>query len=88
MAPGGQYNGSFVVADSIIVDMGTNHGFRDTITHEQHDVPAGLRGNVLFEDELHTSGTDIAITSGDTTFDITIDNPPIRVGHTLLNHHR
>ena len=59
--------------------MGTSHGFRDTITHEEHDVPAGLRGNVLFEDELHTSGTDIAITSGGTTFDITIDNPPIRV---------
>ena len=77
--PAGEYDASFVVADSIIIDMGLAAGTSalNTITHEQHDVPAALRGNVLFVDEPQTSGTDIF--TGGATFDITLDNPPIRV---------
>ena len=76
--PAGEYDGSYVVSDSIVIDMGLapDTSALNTITHEQHDVPAALRGNVLFDDEVHTATVDIS--TGGATFDITVDNPPIR----------
>ena len=76
----GEYLGTFVVADQVIIDMGTGIGVHNTITHEQHDVPQGLRGNVLYEDQVNT--TDGAADSGGGVTTITLLNPPIRSSTT------
>ena len=73
--PAGEYDGTFVVADEVIIDIGTGHGNLNPLADEQHDIPAGLQGNIQFDDESHVAPLDIDI--GD-VFTITVDNPPIR----------
>ena len=73
--PGAEYSGTFVVADEIIIDVGTGLGVLDGIIHEQHDVPQGLRGNMAVNEEI------IGMTTGanpSTTFAVTLSKAPIR----------
>ena len=65
----GEYIATFVADEEVII------GMTDGIVHEQHDVPAGLRGNVEINDER------IRLTEGydaGETFTVTVNNPPIR----------
>ena len=71
----GEYSGTFIAVEDIVIDMGTGLGDLDTITHEQHDVPAGLRGNVSLEDQIVEAPGPIAAS---TQFDVTLKNPPLR----------
>jgi len=73
----GSYAGSFQIASSVVIDMGTGIGVLNTPTHEQHDVPQGLQGNKLFSAESHA--TTAAIGTSD-AFVVTVSNPPINEG--------
>ena len=67
----GEYSATFVAAEEVIIDM------TGGIVHEQHDVPAGLRGNVEIKDE-RIRLTEAVDVSEDNTFTVTVNNPPIR----------
>ena len=67
----GEYIATFVADEEVIIDM------TGDIVHEQHDVPAGLRGNVEIKDE-RIRLTEAVDVSEDDTFTVTVNNPPIR----------
>ena len=75
--PAGSYAGSFQIADSVVIDIGTGLRVLNTPTHEQHDVPQGLQGNKLFSAESHATAAAIPVA---TAFVVTVDNPPINPG--------
>ena len=71
----GEYSEAFIAVEDIVIDMGTGLGVLGTIVHEQHDVPAGLRGNVALEDQIVEAPVAIA---NSTLFNVTLKNPPLR----------
>ncbi|MCE2404870.1 MAG: hypothetical protein J4F43_06905 [Dehalococcoidia bacterium] len=84
--PAGEYTGTFVADDEVIIAMSaavselnpTEADRLGTIEDEQHDIPAGLRGNVEIDDEKIRLTRDIDASGGDETFKIYVNNPPIR----------
>ena len=65
----GEYIATFVADEEVIIDM------TGGIVHEQHNVPAGLRGNVEINDERIRLTEDY---DAGETFTVTVNNPPIR----------
>ena len=65
----GEYIATFVADEEVIIDM------MGGIVHEQHNVPAGLRGNVEINDERIRLTEDY---DAGETFTVTVNNPPIR----------
>ena len=73
--PSGEYVGTFVVADKIIIDLGTGRTNFDGIVHEQHNVPSGLFGNREVSEEIIELTA--AVNTG-STFAVTLSKAPIR----------
>ena len=75
--PSGEYTSTFVADDEILIAMHSSvPGSLPSIMHEQHDIPAGLRGNVVIDDERLR--LDRSYEGGD-RIEIKVKNPPIRL---------
>ncbi len=73
----GEYSSTFVADDEVMIKMHPDvDGGLPSIMHEQHDIPAGLRGNIVVDDERIRVNEDVAPGG---TFMVYVDNPPIRL---------
>ena len=75
--PSGEYTSTFVADDEILMEMHSSASdLLPSIMHEQHNIPAGLRGNVVIDDErIRLPGS---VEAGG-TFMVKVKNPPIRL---------
>ena len=75
--PSGEYTSTFVADNEVLIEMHPDvPGSMPSIMHEQHDIPSGLRGNVVIDRERIR--LEAAVTA-DTDFTVYVKNPPIRL---------